>query len=110
MPRLTSNLKLLTEQRHRKILEIVQVKGIASGLELPQGITDPNLLEIQIKRAMLASAKRAILLLDSTKFGVSSLTPIVPLESIQVLITDKDAPEEYLDRIREMGIEVHIAK
>ena len=81
----------------------------ASGLEFPQGITDPNLLEIQIKRAMLASAKRAILLLDSTKFGASSLTPIVPLESFQVLITDKDAPEVYLERIREMGLEVHIA-
>ncbi len=82
----------------------------ATGLVHPQGITDPNLLEIQIKRAMVASARRAILLIDSTKFGVSSLSPIVPLESFQVLVTDQEAPEADLDLIREKGIEVHIAK
>lgn len=82
----------------------------ASGLATPQGITDPKLVEIQIEHATLASAKRAILLLDSSKFGVSSPTPIVPLESLQFLITDKGAPEEYLKLIRAMGIEVFIAK
>ncbi len=81
----------------------------ASGLVFPQGITDPNLLEIQIKRAMVASASRAILLIDSTKFGISSLSPIVPLESFQIMVTDNEAPKEDLDRIRDMGIQVHIA-
>lgn len=81
-----------------------------SGLAFPEGITDPNLLEIQIKRAMADSAGRIVLLIDSTKFGRRSLSPIIPLDKIQVLITDQEAPEQDLAQIREMGIEVYVAE
>ena len=80
-----------------------------SGLAFPDGITDPNLLEIQVKRAMAESAGRVILLIDSTKFGRRSLSPIIPLDKIQVLITDREAPEQDLDQIHEIGIEVCVA-
>ncbi len=80
-----------------------------SGLAFPEGITDPNLLEIQIKRAMAASAGRVVLLIDSTKFGHRSLSPIIPLDQIQVLITDQEAPEQDIERLRKLGVEVHIA-
>jgi DeoR/GlpR family transcriptional regulator of sugar metabolism len=58
---------------------------------------------------MVASAHGAILLIDSTTFRLSSLTPIVPLESFGILITNQDAPKEDLVRIKDMEIEVHIA-
>lgn len=81
----------------------------ATGLALPEGITDPNPLEVQIKRAMVASASRVVLLLDSTKFGVRSLTPIVPLDRLEAIVTDSGAPPEYVEALRGMGIAVHIA-
>lgn len=80
----------------------------ATGLVFPEGITDPNLLEIQVKRAMANSAGQIILLLDSTKFGVRSLSPILPLEKINILVTDSAAPQEYLEKFRRMNIEVHV--
>lgn len=81
----------------------------ATGLTLADGLTDPNPLEIQVKRAMSASAEQIILLLDSSKFGVRSLSPIIPLQDVDILVTDAGAPPEILAALREIGIEVHIA-
>ena len=55
-----------------------------TGLSFPEGLTDVNLLEIQVKRVMAASAGRAVLLMDSTKFGVKSLAKVVELERGQI--------------------------
>lgn len=80
----------------------------ASGLMLPEGISDPNPLEIQVKRAMAACAERCVLLLDSSKFETRSLAQVLPLHSIDVLITDVAAPEDVLRHLRSEGIDVHI--
>lgn len=81
----------------------------ASGLTFPEGITDPNPLEIQVKRAMAASAERTVLLLDSSKFGVRSLKQVLSLSNINTLITDSGVSEAYLTQLRELGLEVYIA-
>lgn len=80
-----------------------------TGLAFPEGITDPNPLEIEVKRAMAESASQIVLMVDSTKFGVRSLTPIIPLEKIKALVTDPEAPVEDLEQLRRLGINVHIA-
>jgi len=80
----------------------------ATGLSLPEGITDPNPLEIQIKRAMAASAARIVLLIDSSKFGLRSLLPIVSLTAVDEIVTDDQAPADYVWQLREMGINVHV--
>ena len=80
----------------------------ATGLAFPEGITDPNVLEIQVKRAMAKSAGQMILLLDSSKFGLRSLSPIIPLEKIDVLVTDSGAPEEYVEELGRREIEVRL--
>jgi DeoR/GlpR family transcriptional regulator of sugar metabolism len=80
----------------------------ATGLALPEGVTDPNPFEVSIKRVMADSAARVVLLLDSSKFGLRSLTPIVPINRINALVTDAAAPQGVLDELRQLGIEVHI--
>lgn len=82
----------------------------ATGLSLPEGITDPNPLEIQVKRAMADSAERIVLLIDSSKLGVRSLLPLIPLERISALVTDVHAPQEYLRAFADLGLEVHVAR
>lgn len=81
----------------------------ATGLTLAEGITDVSLLEIQVKRVMAASADRVIFLMDSSKFGVRSLARIVPLEKVNVLITDTDAPPAFVEALRRQEMEVHLA-
>jgi DeoR/GlpR family transcriptional regulator of sugar metabolism len=80
----------------------------ATGLSLPEGITDPNPLEIQIKRAMAASAAHIVLLIDSSKFGLRSLLPIISLTAVDEIVTDDQAPADYVEQLREMGINVHV--
>lgn len=80
----------------------------ATGITLTEGITDVSLLEIQVKRAMAASADRVIFLMDSSKFGVRSLARVVPMSDVDVLITDSDAPTSFVEALRAQGIEVHL--
>jgi DeoR/GlpR family transcriptional regulator of sugar metabolism len=80
----------------------------ATGLSFPEGITDPNPLEIQVKRAMAASATRIVLLIDSSKFGVRSLLPIVPITSVQEIVTDDQIPQDDLGHLRDLGIKVTV--
>jgi DeoR/GlpR family transcriptional regulator of sugar metabolism len=82
----------------------------ATGFTLPEGLTDPNPLENQVKVAMAASAERVIALVDSSKFGQRSLARVVPLDTIQTLITDAEAPGDTLDALRAAGIDVHVAE
>jgi DeoR/GlpR family transcriptional regulator of sugar metabolism len=81
----------------------------ATGITTSEGVTDPNLLEIQVKRAMADSAARVVLLMDSTKFGVRSLARIFDVREVDVLITDAGAPPEMLEAIRTLDVEVHVA-
>ena len=44
----------------------------------------------------------------STKFGRRSLSPILPLERIQTIVTDDGAPAAVVDALRDAGVDVHV--
>jgi DeoR/GlpR family transcriptional regulator of sugar metabolism len=81
----------------------------ATGITTAEGVTDPNLLEIQVKRAMAHSAERVVLLMDSSKFGARSLSKIFDVREVAILVTDEDAPAAALEEIAALGVEVHRA-
>jgi DeoR/GlpR family transcriptional regulator of sugar metabolism len=81
----------------------------ATGLTLRAGITDPKILETQVKRAMINSASEVIMLLDSSKFGVKSLMNVLELKEITLFITDQDAPAEFIEELQQHGVRVQIA-
>jgi len=81
----------------------------ASGISLDDGLTDPNPLEIQVKQAMVACAEQLVVLVDSSKFGIRSLLQTLPMDKIQILVTDDRIPERFANEIRKLGIELHIA-
>lgn len=78
----------------------------ASGLTLSEGITDPKMLEIQVKRAMIAAAREVIMLLDSTKFGTRSLMKVLDFSEVHLLVTDEGIGPEPLERLRGLGVQV----
>ena len=64
----------------------------ATGLDPATGIlTDPNPLEIEVKRVMARRADRVVLLLDSTKLGLASLEHVLPLSQVDALVIDDGA-------------------
>lgn len=81
----------------------------AGGVDMNAGVTEFNLEDTRVKRAALASARRCVVLVDSSKLGKVALASICPLERVDVLVTDGGATPDALASIREMGVEVLIA-
>ncbi|WP_172251313.1 DeoR/GlpR family DNA-binding transcription regulator [Saccharibacillus deserti] len=80
----------------------------ALGFTHESGFTDPNLLDTQVKKAMIRSAKKVIMLLDSSKVGQRFLTRVAALNDIDVWVTDQGLSEEDRLQIEQAGIELHV--
>ncbi len=79
------------------------------GMTLTQGLTTSNVLEAEVDRAMAKASTQIIVLSDSSKIGVIGLATIMPITRIQKLVTDQDAPEEFVGALQAQGIEVILA-
>lgn len=80
----------------------------ATGLTMEAGFTDPNILETQVKQAMIAASAQTIMLLDGTKLGLRSLTTILPAARAHILVTDDLAPPDLLEALRSSGVDVRV--
>ncbi|HHQ8348579.1 TPA: transcriptional repressor AgaR [Salmonella enterica subsp. diarizonae] len=80
------------------------------GFDLRVGITTHNEQEASLNRLMCDISEQVIAVADSTKFGKRSCHMIREFGDIDVLVTDSNIPEEYVQRLRDMRIEVIIAE
>lgn len=78
----------------------------ADGLTLARGVTTANVLEAEVNRATIAAAAEVIVVADSSKIGQIGLTTIARCTDIHRLITDTDAPADFVAALREQGVEV----
>ncbi len=81
----------------------------ARGLSPRRGLTEANPAEAALKEIMMANATRVVALVDSSKLGRTALSFFAPLERVNVLVTDDGADLETLGRLREAGLEIHVA-
>lgn len=78
-----------------------------TGVTARTGITNVNLPESELKRAMVAAAERVIIVADSTKIGHTDSGIIGQVTDASTLITDADAGvRAALKAIKKTGIEV----
>jgi DeoR/GlpR family transcriptional regulator of sugar metabolism len=80
----------------------------AGGISL-EGLTNSHGLLIDIQRAMINAAQKVIFCLDHTKFGRRSVSPLCDLDSIDVIVTDSQAPLELIQQLRSRSIEIIVA-
>ena len=75
----------------------------AHGLDPQRGLTTPTLEEAETDRALARAARRVVVLADSSKWRVVGLATALPLEEVDVLVTDDalapDAREEAAARV-----------
>ena len=71
-------------------------------------LTETSLETAAIKRAMIASARRVVLLADASKFQPAAFCRICDLSSIHELITDDRAVETDLAPLRDLGVGVTV--
>ena len=79
------------------------------GLSLEAGLTEFNLEDALVKKALVKSAKEKIVVADSDKFGQVAFSKICYLASIDKIITDRKAPQRMVNEYRDLGIEVILA-
>lgn len=80
----------------------------AAGFHETLGITCANPYEIETKKAVLNSSKTKILLVDSTKFDKTKIAYFADMKDFDMIITDSEISEHYMDIIRNQGIELVI--
>jgi len=77
-----------------------------NGVDPAGGITNLNLPEAEVKRRMVTSADKAIVVADSSKIGQVHLGRVARLTDVDLLITSDAAPESLLSGIRSAGLNV----
>jgi DeoR/GlpR family transcriptional regulator of sugar metabolism len=80
------------------------------GIDATAGFTTPNLMEAETNRAMIRSARRLVVVSDSTKWAVLGLSTIAPLSEAAVLVSDTRLSEEARAVLREEVGELVLAE
>jgi len=78
----------------------------ASGIAIKSGITVENPIQATVKKIMLENSFEKIILLDSSKFGVTRLSKVCQIENVSMIITDKKPPDEYLEYFKKSNVGV----
>ncbi|MEV0094895.1 DeoR/GlpR family DNA-binding transcription regulator [Streptomyces sp. NPDC050738] len=78
----------------------------ANGFSPATGLTTPDLAEAAVKRAILAAARRVVLLADSAKYGQDHFARFGDLRQVDLLITDTSLSPQDAAAIEAAGTEV----
>ncbi|WP_087118077.1 DeoR/GlpR family DNA-binding transcription regulator [Corynebacterium urinipleomorphum] len=77
-----------------------------NALTVDHGLSTADAQEAAVKSAMVTNARRVVVLCDSSKLGSDYLVSFASLDSIDVVITDTEAPASFLEELTELGVDV----
>jgi DeoR/GlpR family transcriptional regulator of sugar metabolism len=81
----------------------------ASGIEDDFSVVDTTMVEVPIKRAMMAAAARSVLLVDSEKFKMRGVVRVCHAEDLDAIVTDSGVAAEARSELERSGVEVLVA-
>jgi DeoR family transcriptional regulator, fructose operon transcriptional repressor len=76
------------------------------GLTLNGGVTTANILMAEVDRKMVEHSRKAVLITDSSKIGRVGFVPVKPVTAFQTIITDSNAPTDFIQSVRDLGVEI----
>ncbi|MEU6113641.1 DeoR/GlpR family DNA-binding transcription regulator [Streptomyces sp. NPDC047117] len=59
---------------------------------------------VLVKRALMAAARRKVLLVDHSKFSRQALYELAPLADFDLVISDQDLPQEEQEALQSLGV------
>ncbi|MGH3645998.1 MAG: DeoR/GlpR family DNA-binding transcription regulator [Micromonosporaceae bacterium] len=77
-----------------------------NGVSVQRGLTTPDPAEAAVKRAMIAAARRAVLLADHTKIGNDYLSRFGALTDLDLIISDTGLDPDLTEDIEAAGVRV----
>lgn len=78
------------------------------GYHNDSGFTSRDMLRADVAMAILAKNKRNIVLTDASKFGQIFATSLGDTRQFNILVTNKEVPQQDLDYIRGQGVQVFL--
>lgn len=79
------------------------------GISINDGLTEYNVEDALVKKALIKNAHLRVVVADSSKLGRTTFTSVAPLSAIDMIITDRETPEEFVIELEAKGVEVIIA-
>lgn len=93
-----------TDALQRLCVDVAFIGG--NGFSVQRGMTTPDEAEAAVKRAMVLSARRPIVVADSSKAGQERLHRFADVQEIALLITDDKLDDETTAELDAAGVEV----
>ncbi len=90
-------------------LEMVNAQIVflaTNGFSIEYGVTTANMLEAEIKRKLIQRADKVVLLADSSKYGKRQALRIMPMDEVDIVISDKDLDDDVVQQMKALNIEV----
>ncbi|OAT86765.1 DeoR/GlpR family DNA-binding transcription regulator [Desulfotomaculum copahuensis] len=81
----------------------------ATGVSIERGLSTGNMLESEVKQAMIAAAGQVILVSHSEKFGRVYYHTFAQWDKVDILVTDSRLPDHTRQELENLGVEVLLA-
>ncbi len=94
-----------TLERYRFDLAVLGTAGLTARW----GLTDINDDEAEVHRIAIERSTRLMVIADGSKFGQVASSIVGPAASIDILVTDSRAPDNEIEELRALGMEIVIA-
>jgi DeoR/GlpR family transcriptional regulator of sugar metabolism len=79
------------------------------GVDAVAGVTEYDFDDAETKKAALRSARRKVVVADSSKLGAVAFVRLCQVGEIDILVTDSAAPPEVIEALRAANVEVILA-
>lgn len=92
------------------VLHVDKAFIAANGMSIIKGLTTPNVDMAGVKKKMIESADKVILIADSSKIERKAFVSYAAISQLDVLITDEYADNGFVEALRGAGITVVCAE
>lgn len=92
-------------EQHQADLAFISGRGLDSRI----GISDSRDEEADIKKAMMKSSDRVVVLIDSSKFEKTNFFASLGFDQIDVLVTDKELPRDIAEKLEQFDVHLIVA-
>jgi DeoR/GlpR family transcriptional regulator of sugar metabolism len=74
------------------------------GVSFKTGITDYDVNESHISKMFSTAASQTIVLADHSKIGVQAFSKIMPINEVDIIVSDVSCPEEWTNELMKIGL------
>lgn len=80
----------------------------ASSIDIKRGVTTPTIEKAEVKKQIIKSSKKVILVADSSKFGRTNFAKICMLDEFDLIITDDNIDKKILEELKSLQINIKL--